>query len=211
MAEATSMNAMPMGGDVAHAWVAAPAAFIGMWLVTMVPMMLPVLVPMLCRYRRAARGSDARRAFATAVVAVGYVFVWTVFGAAVYPLSVALTRLATIASGVIVAIAGAWQLTTWKAHHLACCRRAALGRSTPRADADAAWRHGTRLGLECVRCCCNLMVIPLVFGVMDLRAMALVGAAITLERLAPAGERVARAAGVAAVLAGLLLIARGSA
>jgi predicted metal-binding membrane protein len=43
------------------------------------------------------------------------------------------------------------------------------------------------------------MAILLVIGVMDLRAMAFVGAAITAERLAPAGERVARAIGAVAV------------
>jgi hypothetical protein len=45
---------------------------------------------------------------------------------------------------------------------------------------------------------------------MDLRAMAVVAAAITAERVAPAGERVARAIGAAAAGAGLLLIARAA-
>jgi hypothetical protein len=45
---------------------------------------------------------------------------------------------------------------------------------------------------------------------MDVRAMAVVGAAITVERLAPAGERVARATGVVVVGAGLSLIARAA-
>jgi hypothetical protein len=44
----------------------------------------------------------------------------------------------------------------------------------------------------------SLMVI----GFMDLRAMALVTAAITIQRLAPAGERVARAIGSVAVRTG---------
>jgi hypothetical protein len=43
---------------------------------------------------------------------------------------------------------------------------------------------------------------------MDLRAMAVVTAAITVERLAPAGERFARAIGAVAVGAGLFMIAR---
>ena len=38
--------------------------------------------------------------------------------------------------------------------------------------------------------------------------MALVAAAISVERLAPAGERVARVIGAVAVAAGLFLIAR---
>ena len=53
------------------------------------------------------------------------------------------------------------------------------------------------------------MAILLVVGVMDLRAMAVVTAAITAERLAPAGDRVARAIGVVVIGAGLFLIARG--
>jgi hypothetical protein len=44
---------------------------------------------------------------------------------------------------------------------------------------------------------------------MDPRAMAVVGTAATVERLAPAGERVARATGTNFVGAGLFLIARG--
>jgi predicted metal-binding membrane protein len=47
-------------------------------------------------------------------------------------------------------------------------------------------------------------------GIMDLRPMAVVAAAITVERLAPAGERIARASGVAVVGVGLFLIARAA-
>jgi predicted metal-binding membrane protein len=54
------------------------------------------------------------------------------------------------------------------------------------------------------------MAILLVIGVMDLRAMAVVVAAITVERLAPAGERIARAIGAGALGAGLLLVARAA-
>jgi predicted metal-binding membrane protein len=48
------------------------------------------------------------------------------------------------------------------------------------------------------------MAVLLAVGVMDLRATA----AITLERLAPAGERVARATGLLVVAAGLFLVLR---
>jgi predicted metal-binding membrane protein len=54
------------------------------------------------------------------------------------------------------------------------------------------------------------MAILLVIGVMDLRAMAVVTAAITVERFARAGERVARAIGAVVVGAGLFLIARAA-
>jgi predicted metal-binding membrane protein len=54
------------------------------------------------------------------------------------------------------------------------------------------------------------MVILLVIGVMDIRAMAVVGTAITVERLGPAGERVARAIGAVVMGAGLFLITRAA-
>jgi predicted metal-binding membrane protein len=76
------------------------------------------------------------------------------------------------------------------------------------ADAGTAWRHGLHLGLHCIYCCAGLMAILFVLGVMDLRAMGVVTAAITAERLVPEGKRVARAIGVVTIGAGLFLIAR---
>ena len=115
-----------------------------------------------------------------------------------------------IAIGVVVLIVGALQFTAWKARHLAYCREMPGRGCTLPADAGTAWRHGLRLGLHCSRCCAGLTMILLVIGVMDLRAMAVVAAAITVERLAPAGERVARATGAVAVGGGLFLIARAA-
>jgi predicted metal-binding membrane protein len=122
----------------------------------------------------------------------------------------ALARAVPIAVGAVVLIAGSLQFTAWKAHHLACCRGApGRGRTLP-ADAGTAWRHGLRFGLHCGYCCAGPTAVLLVMGVMDLRAMAVVSAAITVERLAPAGERVARAIGAVVVGAGLFLIARAA-
>jgi hypothetical protein len=45
---------------------------------------------------------------------------------------------------------------------------------------------------------------------MDLRAMSVVAAVITAERLAPGGERVAKALGALVVGAGLFLIMRAA-
>jgi predicted metal-binding membrane protein len=201
-------------------WPGAAASFLGMWVVMMVAMMLPSLVPMLWRYRQAVGTDEAGLGGLTALVGVGYFLVWTVFGMAALPLGVALAavemqqpalaRAVPIAAGVVVLVAGALQFTAWKARHLACCREApGRGRTLP-ANAGTAWRHGLRLGLHCSHCCFGLMAILLVIGVMDLRAMAVVAAAIAVERLAPAGERVARAIGAVAVAAGLFLIAQGA-
>jgi len=231
-ASMSAMGEMPMAGGwtMSMAWMRMPGqtwpgaavSFLGMWVVMMVAMMLPSLVPMLWRYREAVgRTPETRLGPLTAIVAMGYFFVWTVFGVAAFPLGVALAaiemqqpalaRAVPIAVGVVVLIAGSLQRTAWKARHLACCREApGRGRTLP-ADASTAWRYGLRLGLHCSHCCVGLMAILLVIGVMDLRAMAVVAAAITVERLAPAGERVARGTGAVVVGAGLFLIARAAA
>jgi len=156
----------------------------------------------------------------TAFVSVGYFLVWILFGMAAFPLGVSLTVIETqqtavaravpMAAGAAVLIAGALQFTAWKARHLACCREAPGRGHTLTADAGIAWRYGLRLGLHCTCCCAGLTTIFLVFGVMNVRLMTIMTAAITIERLAPAGERVARAIGVVIVAAGLLLIARAA-
>jgi predicted metal-binding membrane protein len=224
-ASMSAMGEMPMAGGMAwmrmpgQTWLGAAASFLGMWAVMMVAMMLPSLVPMLWRYRQAVgRTGEPRLGRLTALVGVGYFFVWTVVGVAALSLGVALAavevqlpaRVVPIAVGAVVLTAGCLQLTAWKAHHLACCREAPGCFRTLPSDAGTAFRLGLRLGLHCTYCCTGLTAILVGLGVMDLRAMAVVTAAITVERLAPAGERVARATGVAAVGAGLFLIARAA-
>jgi predicted metal-binding membrane protein len=211
---AMSMLWMPMPGQT---WAGAAASFVGMWVVMMVPMMLPSLTPMLWRYRRVVAGTvDTPSGWPTALAGVGYFFVWTVFGMLTFPLDAALAavemqqpalaRVVPLAVGVMVLLTGALQFTAWKARQLACCREAPGRDCTLSAGAGTAWRQGLRLGLQCSRCCGALMLIPLVIGVMDLRAMVVVTAAITVERFAPGGERVARAIGVVVVGVGLFLV-----
>jgi predicted metal-binding membrane protein len=192
-----------------------------MWIVMMVAMMLPSLTPSLWRYRLAVRNTgEMRLAWLTALVGAGYFFVWTVFGLIVFPVGVALAtiemqlpalaRVVPLTIGAIVLIAGGLQLTEWKARHLACCREEVGSDRTRPPNAASAWRLGVRLGLHCGYCCSNLMVILLVVGVMDLRAMAVVTAAITIERLTPPSARIAQLIGTIVIGAGLLLITYAS-
>src|SRR5260370_20311401 len=119
-------------------------------------------------------------------------------------------RVVPIAVCVVVVIARIVQFTGWKAHHLAGGRAPSGRERTLPADAATAWRHGLRLGLNCTYGCAGFTAILLVIGVMDLRVMALVTAAITAERLAPDGERVARGIRGFVGGGGLRLIARAA-
>jgi hypothetical protein len=93
---------MPGGWTMSMAWTRMPgqtwpgtmASFLGMWVVMMMAMMVPSLVPMLLRYRQAVgRTGETRLGLLTVVVGMGYFFVWTGFGMAAFLLGVALAAI----------------------------------------------------------------------------------------------------------------------
>jgi predicted metal-binding membrane protein len=216
---------MPGGWTMSTAWMRmygenrleAGASFLGMWIVMMIAMMLPSLLPALSRYRRAVRestvGSIERL---TALVAAGYFFMWTAIGAALYPLGVvmaetamrwpAFSMMAPILWGVIVLLAGCFQLTGWKVCLLDRCTNVSMSGHQVLTSAQAAWRHGIRLGVNCSLCCAGLMLILIALGVMNVGAMAAVAAVIMLERFSKRPQWVARTVGVVAAMAGILLV-----
>jgi predicted metal-binding membrane protein len=228
-ASMAAMGTMPMPGGwgmsmmwmrmPGQSWLGTAVTFLGMWLVMMAAMMLPSLTPVLWRYRASVRATDGvRLAWLTAVVAAGYFCIWALLGLLVFLAgagftalemqSTALAQTAPVLTGLVVLGGGALQLTPWKAQRLACCRKVpACGCHCAQPwRTVSAWRYGLRLGLQCSYCCAGFTAILLAVGVMDLRAMAVVTAAVSLERLAPAGERVARVTGVALVVIGLAMI-----
>ena len=230
-ASMSDMGSMPMPGGwtMSMAWIPVPGqaslraaeSFVGMWAVMMVSMMLPSLVPTLWRYLQTTGDSGKTRlSWLTALVGAGYFAVWSVFGIVVFPFGAALAeiemkqptlaRVVPMAVGVVVVIAGTLQFSAWKAHHLAYCREPFVHEDRLPANASTAWRQGLRLGFHCTSGCAGFTAILLVLGVMDLWVMALVTAAITAERLAPNGDRVARAVGIVVVGVGLLLVARAA-
>lgn len=194
--------------------------FVGMWAAMTATMMLPVLAPELWRYRRRMGASgDARAGWRVVVAGAGYLGVWLVLGAMVFPvgagLAAAAARLPALAAamptaaGAVMLAAGALQFSGWKRRRLACCRHmAAADDDGPRAGVGAAWLYGLRAGVRCAACCGNLMGAAVAAGMMDLRVMTIVTAAIDAERLAPGGACVARVVGGVALGAGAVMVVR---
>lgn len=220
----SAMAALPMRGgwSLSMHWLAmcgrnAPAqmaAWLGMWSTMMVAMMLPAVAPNLWRYRCAAMHADATHPTAlTVCMGVGYLLVWIAMGAVISVLGttlatgllerLTLARAAPLAMGAVLMLAGALQCTAWKARQLTHCRHWPASAGVSPAHFRSAWRAGLSLGCHCIASCIGLTVILLVGGVMDLRAMVLITAAITAERLSIHGDRVARAIGVLALVTGL--------
>lgn len=209
-----SMAWAPMCGQT---WAGAAAAFIGMWVVMMVAMMLPSIAPALWRCRVAAE-ETGRATWLTLVAAAAYFLLWAALGLAVFMLGAALVALAmqwpTLAramptlAGLVVLAAGGLQFTAWKTRLLTGCRHSSPAASLQ--NTAAAWRHGVRLGLHCIQCCAGVTASLAAVGVMDLGAMAVATVAISAERLVPAGQRVARASGTLGIGAGAWLALRGA-
>lgn len=227
---APGMEGMPVPGGSAmsaemrmpgQTWPGAFAGFLGTWVAMTVAMMLPSLLPSLRRYRGAVLLGDGAHPCRSAVLAgLAYFLVWALLGMAVYPVGVLLAaiqmrlpmpaRALPLVAGIVVLLAGALQFTAWKARHLACCR-AWPGHGQPlRGGTAAALRYGLRLGLHCSRCCAGATAVLFALGWMDLRAMGVVAAAITVERLAPDDKAGMHAVGLAAVAAGAVLVARAA-
>jgi predicted metal-binding membrane protein len=204
-----------------HSWAGTAASFLVMWSAMMAAMMLPSLVPALLRYPSAlrhARGAHGHRL--VAVVGGGYFSVWVAFGLIVFPIGAVLTAITMqqpvlalikpIAAGGVVLFAGLIQHSAWKSRRLAVCRETPSPSHPQRADRRSAWRHGVCLGLHCTASCAPLTAVLLVLGMMDLRVMAAITAAITLERLAPSDVRVVHAIGDGVIVTGLILMARAA-
>ncbi|HXJ32027.1 MAG TPA: DUF2182 domain-containing protein [Gemmatimonadales bacterium] len=178
-------------------WLGNPITFVAIWVVMMVGMMVPSLVPVLRRYRLPV------------TLAAAYFAVWAAFGTVAYVVGTMLVRATRhsptlgralpIVLGVLLAASGLVQFTEWKRRHLACCRDCA-----PRA-AHSAWDDGLRLGLHCCQCCLALMALLFAAGMMRLGAIVLVAALIAAERLLPRPMPVVRLIGVGVMTFGTFL------
>jgi predicted metal-binding membrane protein len=167
-----SMSAMwlPMCGQ---SWLGAAAGFTGTWAAMMVPMMLPLAVVPLRRYRAGLDG--AGRAFLLTVAAgLAWAAMWTAAGLPVYLAGAAVARALldvpalARAMPVMAAVAGvagaAWQVAAW--------RRRPLHPAPPGPPVcAAALLYGARLGGHCIRRCAGLTVALLAAGIMERSTM----------------------------------------
>lgn len=201
---------------MAEMLIMSPAMMAAMTVAMMVAMMLPSIAPTLWRHHRQLRAMRIRRAaLRTVLFAAGYGSVWAIVGVAMvamsggFPLTLRLPidpRFARQAGAAVVLCAGTLQCSRWKAKQLVRCRQACVTQHSASVRALAAWRDGFRLGGHCSLNCAAPMAILLVAGLMDVRAMLLITVAITAERIAPAGARIARLTGVLALVAGFAML-----
>ena len=193
-----------------------------MWSVMMVGMMLPSAAPMILLYAAVSRRQRRRgHVFTpTGVFAAGYVVAWTGFSIAATALQWSLEQAALLSpmmvatspylGGALLIAAGVYQWTTLKHACLENCRAPAefLSRSW-RNGGGGAIAMGIHHGAYCVGCCWVLMGLLFVAGVMNLLWVATITAWVLIEKIAPGGYLIGRAAGVLFIAAGVYIIIRG--
>jgi predicted metal-binding membrane protein len=193
--------------------------FLAIWVVMMVAMMFPSAAPMILTFHQVQAGRRARSQtfVSTWVFVAAYMVVWALSGVLAYAGAVGVEAIAAHAElsgptvarigGVVLIVAGVYQLSPLKGICLAKCR-------TPMTFILTSWRDGTmgalRMGLEhglfCLGCCWLLFLILFPLGVMNIAAMAVVTLLVFAEKTLATGDQIARAAGVALVLYGVTVL-----
>jgi len=182
-------------------------AYVTAWSVMMTAMMLPSASPLVLLYAGALRGSgDAGVVGKTYALAGGYLLVWVLYSAAATALQRLLSHLLVLtpmmetatplATAVLLAVAGLYQLTPAKRACLTVCRSplSYLVLHWPNRTA-AAFRLGVRHGIYCVGCCWALMLLLFAGGVMNLAVIVGLSLWVLVEKLLPFGERTAQVSG----------------
>jgi predicted metal-binding membrane protein len=187
-----------------------------MWVVMMIAMMTPAVMPMVAVLRGVARGPHRERV--GLLFAGGYLAAWSLFGVLAALVQLALHARGMLAghlltvsaagAGVLLLIAGVYQLTPWKTACLRHCRSPmAFFLEHWRPGAWGAVRMGVHHGISCVGCCWMLMLLMFVGGAMSVLTMALLCVFILAERLLPPGPWVSRIPGIAMIACGAAMAA----
>ncbi|MGE0418673.1 MAG: DUF2182 domain-containing protein [Acetobacteraceae bacterium] len=195
------------------------ALFLAMWVVMMVAMMFPTTAPMILTFHKVQSGKRQRgEAFvATWVFVTAYMAVWSLSGIAAYAGALgaeafaARTGLSAATAarigGVMLILAGIFQLTPFKDMCLSKCR-------TPIAFIMTSWRDGVggavRMGLEhgayCLGCCWLLFLILFPLGIMNIGAMAVITLVVFAEKTFPWARPIARITAGALVVYGVAVL-----
>ena len=197
------------------------APLFAMWTVMMAGMMLPSAAPAIALYGALVRkhAERGRTLPAVGIFVAGYLLAWTAFSAAATLLQAALQHFALLdpmmsssspaLSAVLLALAGAYQLTPLKALCLAKCRAPlAFFMTRWRPGALGALRMGLSHGAYCVGCCAVLMLLLFAVGVMDFAWIVALAAFVLVEKLVPGGRLAGRFAGVALIVLALGMLLR---
>ena len=192
-----------------------------MWAVMMIGMMAPSAAPMILMYARMGRqrSAEGKPLAATGWFAAGYFLAWMGFSLAATLVQWMIERAAlldarmvsasNVLGGIVLIAAGVYQWSPLKDVCLAQCQSPIgflMRYGGFRGDLPGCLLMGLRHGAYCIGCCWALMALLFVGGVMNVLWIALLAMLVLLEKLAPFGRWIARAAGAVCVGAGAAML-----
>jgi predicted metal-binding membrane protein len=190
-----------------------------MWSVMAVAMMLPTAIPAIFTFAdiQEAGAVKGEKAVTPAMFASGYLCAWLVFALAaatfqwrMHSWTMASPSFADngwLFGGLLLVGAGLYQWTPLKDACLTRCRSPMQFFLTDwHSGSRGAFRMGVRYGLICVGCCWLLMALMLITGMFNLIGMAMLTIYMLVEKITPQERMITRAAGLAAVLCGTILL-----
>ena len=193
--------------------------FLAIWVAMMVAIMFPTAAPMIMTFARVQAGKRQKEQpfVQTWVFVSTYLLIWSILGILAYLGAVVAERLAVQSmwlmdnagriGGVILIVAGLYQLTPLKQLCLSKCRSPmAFIMMSWRSGYGGAFRMGVEHGLYCAGCCWLLFAILFPLGMLNVAAMAVITALIFAEKSLPMGRWLSWVAGVVLVIYGVLVI-----
>jgi predicted metal-binding membrane protein len=191
-----------------------------MWTFMMAAMMVPSASPMVLMFTTTLqrRGHRQSALVQPGLFVLGYLAIWTGFSLlatlaqwglhAAALLSPEAVSTSPVLGSALLTAAGVYQ---WSPLKHACLRRC----RSPLGFLMTEWREGPggalimglRHGVFCVGCCWALMALLFITGVMNLLWIAAIAGFILIEKVIPAGEYVARLAGLLLIGFGILMVA----
>jgi predicted metal-binding membrane protein len=192
-----------------------------MWVVMMAGMMIPSALPMVMIFHqlRSQRHPGKTAVQYTGVFVAGYLAVWTAYSffatlaqgwlhnKALLDMNAAATS--PLLGGVVLVTAGTYQFTKWKNSCLQYCRSPLGYLMTEWRDGlGGAFRMGVQHGAFCLACCWMLMALLFIVGVMNLLWAVIITVYVLVEKVAPNGKWISRAAGAGMLLWGLWMLGR---
>lgn len=169
-----------------------------MWVVMMIAMMTPSILPMVSLFVTVSKSKRKKgQAYASTFIFLGgYLIAWILFSVVIslaqYPLHVGgwlnpmMNSRSYLLSGGILVLAGLYQWTPFKDACLKQCR-------TPLNFLMTCWREGNsgavRMGLlhgfYCIGCCWALMAVMFAVGVMNVLWMVVIAIFVLAEKISP--------------------------
>ncbi len=212
-----SQMSMEMGmGD--QSMIFGASLFLVMWVVMMIAMMFPAVVPMVLIFSKVHENRKVRNEGTTPtwVFVSGYLLVWAFFGALAYLADTVVGHLAMsfpilktyspVIGGVVLVAAGLYQLTPLKNACLTHCR-------SPLHFIMHRWREGytgaltmgVSHGVYCLGCCWGLMLVLFVVGLMNLSWMGILTLVIFVEKISKHGIIISKLVGGFLIILGVVM------